>query len=248
MQKMIAAALVCAAMFGCGGGGSSGSDTTPPAITGSPAGLFHGTTSNGRSASAIVLDNGEYWIMYRVAGIPTLIAGAEQGHATFADGNFTSPDLKDFNLEGAGISNGTVTGTYVPKSRIAGSVVFTSSVVTFSATYDPSYDLPASQALVAGNYIGMAAVLAGTEPATLTISSTGALSGVSQSGCRFSGTALASPTGNTYAVRVTFAGGVCSNGTSTVTGVAYYDSGTSRVYSAALNSGRTNGFIFAGGK
>lgn len=254
--------ILAFALTACGGGGSSstagdnggsGAGNAVAAgatggVTGSPAGLYHGTTSNGRSISGIVLENGEYWLLYSPVGNPNLIAGADQGHASFTGGTFSSGDLKDFNLEGLGISNGTVSGTYAPASNIAGSVAFSSSVVNFSASYDTAFSAPTNQAAVAGNYSGLAAVVGGTEPATLTVTAAGALSGVSQRGCRFSGAAIPRATGNVYSVSVTFAGGVCANGTSTVTGVAYFDAGTSRVYAAALSQGRTNGFIFAGGK
>jgi hypothetical protein len=44
------------------------------------------------------------------------------------------------------------------------------------------------------------------------------------------------------------AGGVCSNGTDTVTGVVYFVAAQNEIVSAALNSGRTNGFMFLGVK
>jgi hypothetical protein len=53
---------------------------------------------------------------------------------------------------------------------------------------------------------------------------------------------------NVYDVSITFQGGSCANGTSTVSGVAYLDSETNTVYSAALNGSRTNGFLFIGTK
>ncbi len=47
---------------------------------------------------------------------------------------------------------------------------------------------------------------------------------------------------------VTFGGGACSLGTSTVTGVAYYDANDRTLVVAALNATRTNGFLFLGTK
>lgn len=253
--------IIASVVAACGGGGSSntvdtraGSDAGNAAATGaaggtgSPAGLFRGSTSTGRALAGIVLESGEYWLLYSPIGNASLIAGAEQGHANFAGGSFTSTDLKDFNLEGLGISSGTVSGSYASTSNISGTAVFRNSQVSFSATYDPVSAAPSDLAAAAGNYTGSAAVVGGSEAASLKLEPSGSLSGVSQRGCRFSGTVTAHPTGNVYALSVTFAGGVCSNGTGTVTGVAYYDATSRRVYAAALNPGRTNGFIFAGGK
>jgi len=233
------------ALGGCGGGNSLDEqlDTGCPG----PAGLWRGTTSTGRQAAGIVLENGEFWLLYSSAGRPTLIAGAEQGHVTASGGNFSSSDLKDFNLEGLGISNGTASGTYSAKSRLSGTVTFPRSSLTFSANYDSAYDNPPNQGAAAGTFTGVAAVVEASESATLTISAAGASSGVSQSGCRFTGSATAHA-GTVYTVSVTCGCGVCANGSGTVTGVAYFDPATNRVYAAALNSTRTNGFIFAGGR
>lgn len=54
--------------------------------------------------------------------------------------------------------------------------------------------------------------------------------------------------GNIYDVSITFGGGVYSNGTSVVKAIGYFNSSTKLLYTAALNSGRTNGFIFVGSK
>jgi hypothetical protein len=51
-----------------------------------------------------------------------------------------------------------------------------------------------------------------------------------------------------FDLTVTFGGGVCSNGTSTVTGIGYFDASTKRIYGAAPNSSRTDGFLFVGTK
>jgi hypothetical protein len=55
--------------------------------------------------------------------------------------------------------------------------------------------------------------------------------------------------GNVFDVTITFAGQpACSNGSDTVRGVGFYDAGTKRLYSAAFNPARTNGFVFIGTK
>lgn len=227
--------------------GSSGSGSTTP-VTGSASGLFHGTTSTGRTASALVLESGEFWVLYSPMGGSNIIAGAEQGHAGFSNGSFTSADVRDFSLETGAVSSGSATGTYASKSSIAGTVTFSTSALTFTAGYDPIYDTQATLAMIAGNYSGTAVVAGGFDNATMTISATGTITGVSQLGCSFSGSITPHSCVNSYAVTVTFAGGTCSNGLSTVTGIGYRDAASKRIYTAALNPARTNGFIFAGGK
>jgi hypothetical protein len=254
------AALVLAA---CGGGGGSpgtcsaspqtcaaiaGGSSGGGPVTGSPAGLFHGTTGTGRTASALVLEGGDFWVLYGPVGSSNLIDGAQQGHASFSNGTFTSADVRDFSLETGAVGSGSATGTYVPKSSIAATVDFGAAPVTLSASYDPGYDLQATLAMIAGSYSGTAVVVGGFDNATMTILPTGAITGTSQPGCSFSGNIVPHAGVNSYAVNLTFAGGTCANEFSTLTGIAYRDAATNRVYSATVNPARTNGFIFAGGK
>ncbi len=226
--------------------GAGGGSSTP--VAGSAAGLYHGATSTGRTANVIVLESGEFWVLYSPVGNSNILAGAQQGHGAFSNGSFTSSDLRDISLETGTVSSGSVTGTYAAKSSIAGTVTFSALAQTFSAGYDPTYDTQATLTTVAGSYSGTAVVAGGSEGANITITTAGSLTGVSQSGCNFSGNLTPNTGVNSYTVTVTFAGGICSNGTNTVTGVAYRDATTGRVYSAALNSSRTNGFLFAGGR
>jgi hypothetical protein len=239
----MASAATCSAISAPGP-----SNPSPSVPAASPTGLYRGTTSDGRNVAALVLDSGEFWVIYTAAGSTTLIAGAEQGHGTFSNGTFTANDLRDFSLERAAISDGTMTGTYVTASGIAGTATFSTLAVSFVAAYDISSSIPASLSTVAGAYSGTAATLSGIDNATFTVSSDGTLAGLSQLGCRFSGVVTPDPTVNAFAVSVTFQGGTCSNATGTVAGVGYFDSGTRRIYGAALNADRSNGFIFAGAK
>jgi hypothetical protein len=99
--------------------------------------------------------------------------------------------------------------------------------------------------LIAGTYTGP---IADGQTVTVTAASAGTLAGHSTDGCTFTGSFTPRAKGNVFNVTVTFGGGACSNGTDTVNGVAFYDAATQRLYSAAINSARTNGFIFIGTK
>jgi len=245
-------ALLCViavlVMVGCGGGGGDGGGGSPNVS--SPAeGLWQGTTNTNRRIAGVVLEDGTYWLIYSPVGSSTVIAGVAQGTSTSSNGSFTSSDGKDFNLEGLGINNFTVAGTYTAKSTIGGTLTYApSGTTTFTGSYDTDYDLTPSLAAIAGTYSASAATSGGIDSATVIISGTGAISGVGASGCSFTGSATPRTKGNVYNVSVTFGGGVCANGTSTVTGVAYYDASSKQITSAALNSGRTNGFIVVGVK
>lgn len=249
MKHILIVCLACVVVVsGCGGGGGGGGSSPAPAT--SAEGLWVGTTSNGRTIAGFVLGDDTYWVLYSLIGNSAVIAGAVQGNGTSQGGSFTSSNGKDFNLEGLGVNDVTVSASYMMKQSFNGTIRYTATgdQVTFTSSYDSDYDLTPSLAALAGTYSGSAATTGGTESATVTISAAGAISGNSAGGCNFSGSASPRTRGNVYDVSVTFAGGTCANGTNTVTGVANFDVPTKQINSAALNSARTNGFIFVGTK
>ena len=257
-NNMITMIQVCAvsmtlALTACGGGGRGGSTSTSaaaPAPATTAEGLWIGSTSSSRSVTGIVLDDGTYWVLYSAPNNSTVIAGAVQGTGTSLNGSFSSSDGKDFNLEGLGINNATVSSSYVTKQSFNGVVTYSglNQAITFTSTYNMAYDQIPNLSTIAGTYTGSAAVLAGTESATVNITSSGAINGSGASGCQFTGTATPRTKGNVYDLSVTFGGGVCSNGSSTVNGIGYFDSTPKRLYGVAVNSSRSNGLIFVGTK
>ena len=235
---------------GCGGGGGGGSGSSTPAPVTTAEGMWTGTTSTSRTVNGFVLDDGTYWVLYSVANNSNIIAGGVQGSSTSNNGNFTSANARDFNLEGLGILTATISGSYFVKQSLNGLINYPtlSQNVTFTSTYNASYDTTPSLASLAGVYTGSGAVVGGTETATLTITAGGGITGSGVSGCQFSGTATPRSKGNVFNISITFGGGVCSNGTNTVTGIGYYDSTLKRLWGASLNAARDNGFIFVGTK
>jgi len=274
--SILAFALATSFMLaGCGGGDDDSSvSVAPPPVVNPvppppvvpnpppvypPEGMWVGTTDTGRSVYGFVLNTTEYWVLYSSQFNADIIAGAIQGTSTVipgpivgtsATGDLSSSDAKDFNLEGAGILDATVLASYVERTSFNGSVSYTTppSSSTFAATYDKRWELIPTLTSLAGSFTGASAVLGGSEPTTLTITDTGNISGSGTSGCTFTGTAAPHVRGNVFDVSITFGGGVCSNGTDTVTGIGFYDIATKRLWGTALNSTRTNGFIFAGSK
>lgn len=232
----------------CGSGGSD-NNSSPPAPATSAEGLWNGTTNTNRSVAGLVLSDGTYWFLYSLVGNPNVIAGLVQGNGSSQTDSFTSSNTKDFNLEGPGLFDATIAGRYVMKQSLSGTVTYAlGGQTTINSTYDADYDLIPDENLVVGTYTGSTATAGGTELVTVTLSSPSSITGSSAGGCNFTGSFAPRSSGNVYDVSFTFAGGVCSNGTSTVTGVAFFDAATKRLYSAALNGTRTNGFIYLGTK
>lgn len=249
IYKITVPFLIAVGLSACGGGGGGGSSGSTPPPSGTAEGLWQGSTNTNRAIAGVVLDDGTYWFIYSSAGNSVVIAGVVQGNGASNNGGFSSSNGKDFNLEGLGVNNFTLAGTYTQKSGLVGTLTYSpSSTTTFTNSYDTDYDLTPSLAAIAGNYSGSAATSGGTESATVIITSSGAITGRGASGCNYTGSASPRTKGNVYNISVTFSGGVCANGTSTVTGIAYFDAPTKQLTSAALNSARSDGFIYVGTK
>ena len=236
------------ALAACGGGGSS---STAPLPAASAEGLWSGSTSTSRSVTAIVLDNGSYWLLYSVPRVNAVVAGFIQGSGSALNGSFSSSDGVDFNLEGQGINNATVAASYVARQSFNGSVSYASAnpPFTFTSAYNADYDQTPSLSAIVGSYAGIASVAGGTEAATIAISAQGVIAGtgVTASACQFVGAAVPRAKGNLYDLSVLVSGGgACASGTSAVTGIAYFDAGSKRLYLAALNKSRSNGLSFVG--
>ena len=181
------------------------------------------------------------------------ISGVIQGNITSdtSSGTISSSDGRDFNLESHTLDPLSMKGTYTAKSKLQGQITYNdmpNAFITLTTEYNADYEQTPSLSKVAGSYTGIAAVSDGNETATTTVSATGQLSGAGQSGCEFTGTVIPRSKGNVYDLAVKFKGGVCTLGTDTVNGIAYFDASTNKIYSTTLNAARDDGFLFIGSK
>lgn len=231
----------------CGGGyGDRDLSSLPQPMATSAEGRWTGSTLTGRTVAGLVLEDSSYWLFYTARDHPNVLAGLIQGTGTSHSGTFGSSNTKDFNLEDAGIRAATMSDSYVPKESFHGMIAyFKGDTESFTNRYDAEYEVASNLNLVAGTYAG---VRADHHTVTVTVDSTGTLSGHSSDGCTFTGSIAPRAKGYAFNVMVTFGSGACRHGTETVTGVALYDAVTNRLYSGALNSARTTSFIFLGTK
>lgn len=229
---------------GCGGGGGGdGSSSTESA-----AGLWIGTTSNGRVAAGLILSNGQYWFLYSVAGIPNIIAGGVQGTGSVSGNSFTSSNARDFNLEYNTTTDGSLSANFAEGVAFDGTISAPGlGTVAYNLDYDPRWEITSTLAQIAGTYNGVAATDFGTTAVMVTVDPNGDIVALDQFGCLGAGTVAPRSDGNAYNISVTFQGIPCANGTATVTGVAFLNE-LDELYAVGLNSGRTNGFIFLGAK
>ena len=208
-------------------------------------GFWIGTTNTGRQLIVVVLDDGYFAAIYTPPGQPFVFAGAVQGSSTSVNGAFTSVDGKDFSFLAHQVAAGSVTGNYVPQQTITGTMTGIAGPESFTVNYNSTYDQPASLAALAGSYTGSMSSIALLQPATMTISPSGAVAGATAGGCAFTGTAAPRGSVNLFNVGITFGGGACGIlGTSTLTLIGYYEPTLKRAVIAGPNVGRTDFVLY----
>jgi len=193
-----------------------------------------GTTSNTSlpEIQMLALENGIVWGMYgRTVNGTFLVAGMLNANGAATNGSYAATDLRDYYYTGQ-TTAGTVSASYTGAGTWNGSAIYPSAAVSFTtqkvaASYY-NYDTQAQLSAIAGSWSGTD--LSG-DPATVVISSTGAISGNSQ-GCLFTGSAVPRATGkNIFDVTITFANSQLCNlpgGSAAGIGVTYPIGGTTR--------------------
>jgi hypothetical protein len=243
--KGVLVALAALTVAGCGGGGGGSGTTAAPGVF-QAQGVAQGTTAVGSSDLDIILETGEFYNFVTAAGIALTV-----DHGTMLEsGAGIAANLMEFNVAANTVSSGVMTGLFIAQSAINGTtVVNLYQYTTFSANYLASYNTAADLSALAGTYSGVYTY--GGAPVTLTLSSTGAITGTSTN-CAISGTATPRASGkNIFNVSLTLTGANCTPaGVGSATGIAVLnsESGLTRLYTAALNPAGTNGFFWVGTK
>jgi hypothetical protein len=241
-----AAAGAMLTMAACGGG--AGEDSAPSSGAASAQGLWIGTTATNRTITGLVLSDGSYYVLYSSVGNAATIAGVLQGSGSSTGSTFSSSNARDFNLEGLGVLPGSVSANFTSRQSFSGSVAYTGGGTTaFSTAYDANYEVSPSLTALAGTYTGQAAMSAGVQSAVVTIASSGAISS-SSNGCTMTGVATPRVDGNAYNVSLSFGASPCFFANQTLSGVAYFNAATKRIYSVTPNAARSDGLLFVGTK
>lgn len=222
--KLVVASLTsaCLLLTACGGGGDNASEpplTPPPAIN---QGVYAGSTSNTAASSfqLLVLEDGSAWATYGTQSASAfLVQGFVQGQAGFNNGKVTSGNIRDYGFSPA--VAGKLTGNYDGTPAVSGQISYASGNVSFSSSAIASstynYQAAAQLSDVSGNW---SVSLTTGETASLTISNSGVIGGVSSSGCNFTGQIAPRASGkNVFNVRLTFTSAQCALQGQTATGV-----------------------------
>ena len=229
-------------LSGCGG-----SNVPPPPSA--AQGLWCGTTDTDRSVISLILSDGLFYVLYSSVGDPDTIAGVIQGNGSTNGSSFSSSNAKDFNLEGAGVLDTTISANFSTRKTLNGTVTYvTYRASTLTSTYNADYELTPSVSALAGTFAGHVASSLGVENATLTVARNGTLSGSGVSGCTLTGSVTPRTDGNAFVTSITFGGPPCYFANQTFTGTSYFDATAKRLYSVAPNSTRSDGVLFVGTK
>jgi hypothetical protein len=235
-RTLIASATVTLLLAACGGGGG---DEGPRA---DPQGFWSGPASTGYTVNAVILDTGEVWGVYSDNAV---IWGALYGSASVSGQNITIRGT-DFNFASNSASAGTLSGTVIPRSSMS---LASSSGITASLTYGPSYDTPATAAAIEGNWSfqGRSGAFS-LVPGTVTVNSSGSFI-LSQTGCTSTGSITPRAGGkNIYDLNMTSAGDECALGYSSLSGVVYLNTDVTpnRFLALGLTPSKNDGLIVLG--
>ena len=233
-------------LAGCGGGGggaSTSSQSVLPPATPPDAGLWATTTSTGRSGNVILLDDGGYYFLYSTSTDPTVLGGAIQGHASGTGSSVTSTDGIDFSWERLDGARTTLSASLDTQSGLAGTVTYDTTPgrdFSFTSVYRPATSEVVSLAQMAGKFISTDGTM------SLDIAPSGVISGVAfSSPCGFTGSVTQTRNYTTIMnMSITFLGGSCSFGTSTIKGLALYNAANREIIGVAVNNERSSTALF----
>lgn len=237
LEYAIATSLVIG-LAGCGGGGGDSN-------SGTPAGLWGGTTSDGVLTALFVLDDGQTWGIY--GSESEGFAGILQGSLS-STGNAVSGAVLDFSLTGTSQSTLSISGTVNAGSSLN---LRLNSNTTASLSFDSAYNTPTSLAQIAGTYTGIAAARGVADDSVVVlIDASGNVSTRSTNYPQCVGTGQVSLRSGNKAIvnfNILFAGAGCLfAGGSTMSGVGVYDDES--VVAIGMNAAKTQGLLLVADK
>lgn len=153
---------------------------TPPVSVSVLKGFWAGTQGTS-STQAIILANGDTWMVFMDAGVATRFARLQ----TTASGSSFSSTGNQYKLLTGTTEAATASGTFGEKTTISGTMFATSGTSSLNLVYDIRYDTTASLNDAIGSWRGSYG--GGTSSLIMTIAATGVLNGSSTTGCSYSG-------------------------------------------------------------
>jgi hypothetical protein len=248
--------ISCGTSYNNNGGGGSGGGVSGGGVSlvaGDVKGVYSGiASSSGYTFWIIILPNEKLYGIYgTVSGNQILLDGMITGQGTTNSSGYTA-SVTDFFYTGS-VKSGTFSASDFTGAGLDGTLAEDGTVTTFTGTsvlgsvwdYGTTFQTPASLSSISGAWTG---TLLDGMTTTVTISSTGSVTG-SSSGCSFTGTVVPdSSNTNFYDVSLTFGGSPCAfpNQTANGIGVEYLLSdGVTNQLLVPVTVGNSAGTVFA---
>lgn len=241
--KMTFVALSVCALAACGGGDSGASSASAGPSQQSAEGLWQGTTTDGNTTTAVVLETGEFWaLVTNPTGLVGFVNGAISVNGSAVAGTSTGYSLVTSTYASQGLTGTVSTKGVLSLSKASG---------PFVGTYLSDYDKAATTlSQVAGTFSGWSASVGGafSPSTTVTISATGQVNSPGVP-CSTVGTIRPRASGkNLYDVSIGASGAGCPTSAATLNGVAYYDDASRALIALTLNGAKNDGVVFSGSK
>jgi hypothetical protein len=252
--KFAAASLLMAFLTACGGGGGASGDstgtstsngstsTTPTGGSGNPGptqGTWQGPYATNYNTRLVVLSTGETFGLYETG---TSVIGALYGDVK-SDGSKVSGVLSDFVFSTITANTANISGSVAAEK----SMLINRGSQRLDLGFAANLQNPISVASLAGTYAGRgSSSFSPPNNSTMTISTNGAVQ-LPQTVCSATGSISPHPNGqNVFALNLTITGNNCGRRGNTLSGVAYLDPNTMRMFVLGMNSSRTDGAYFFG--
>lgn len=246
LVKASTIALLSTVLAACGGGGGSADVTAPATPAPTPTlsniqGFWNATLSGTSSASAVILPNGQAWVVYEAAGAITALAQASLS----VNGTTYSSSGKYYSLPGGGAQGYSLSGTLpvAGSGSLSNSVRIGSDAATaMTWTYSKAYETALSQSSVQGRWSGTL----GANSLLWDVDAAGKLTGTSTTGCTYSG----SLTVNAAAVAVLDAAitEACAGASQSLTGIARLSADKGSMSLAYITAAGAQGGVIVLGK
>lgn len=181
MLAFAASALLVAA--GCGG------SSEPRRLdTWEAEGLWAGTTSSGGTLDGVILDTGEYWLIYGFRGVARSVV---HGSGFFTRGaQFRSDDATDYFFGFDRPFFSSLAATVQPAFAINGELFLADQLEGFGLAYVPDYRLPADPRAIVGRWLGSASTLLSAGDFVIDIDASGSFTASLAGGCAYGGRIL----------------------------------------------------------
>jgi hypothetical protein len=226
-SRVVAAKLVTSLLAllltSCGGGGGA-----------VYTGLWEGTMASNHTMAGMVLDQGDYYLLYSQPGQPDQLAGMVHG-SDFKPAEFTSADAveypwpatTDYRWPLYAARPGVLTGSVGEGGMLDGQI----NSKAFSAKPVPDAALDTRLADLAGAHSGTVVFVFGPRPAVFNVDESGNVSTVIND-CVLKGKVVPMAAVNAYHLEMTFGVGTCVFGGATFRGVAFFDRDQRKLHAA----------------